>query len=224
MTLAIRLFFAGCLVVFVFVHPMAAPKVYFSSGEEIFVAGHSFDGDRVVLSLVGGGEIICDASLIKKIEPAQPVLAVNTETAHFEFEDLSGSVKKIASFRPYAKFVQDAAKKHDVDPVLLHAIIEVESSYRPNAVSSKGAMGLMQLMPETAAQYKVEDPFDPRANIDAGARFIRRLLDQFGMQGGLAAYNAGPSSVLKFGGIPPYPETRRYVERVLGLIEEARNE
>ena len=220
--MANRLFLAGCLVVFVFVHPMAAPppleRVYFSSGDVLLVAEHRFDGDRVLLTLIGGGEIICDASLIKKIEPNQPALAIKPQTTHFE------SVKTAVSIRPYAKFVQDAAQKHDLDPVVLHAIIEAESGYRPNAVSPRGAMGLMQLMPETAAQYMVENPFDPGANIDAGARYIRRLLDQFGMKGALAAYNAGPSSVLKFGGIPPYPETHRYVNRVLALIEEARNE
>ena len=99
----------------------------------------------------------------------------------------------------------------------MYALIEVESGYRPDAASPRGAMGLMQLMPGTADRYAVLDPFDPAANIDAGTRHLRTLLDEFGTRGALAAYNAGEGPVRQFDGIPPYSETRKYVSRVLDI-------
>jgi hypothetical protein len=120
--------------------------------------------------------------------------------------------------RPFAALVQDASKRHDVDANLLHAVIEVESGYRVHAHSPRGAIGLMQLMPLTVEQYGLKDPFDPRENINAGARHLRLLLDKFDVAGALAAYNAGEGAVRRFGGVPPYPETRRHVRRVLNLV------
>ncbi len=125
------------------------------------------------------------------------------------------------SERPYASLVQQAAERYGVDPRLVHALIEVESSYRADAVSAAGAMGLMQLMPSTAKRYGVGDPLDPAANIDAGTRHLRALLDEFGplyALDALAAYNAGESVVRRHGGIPPYPQTRRFVRRVLDVL------
>ena len=98
-------------------------------------------------------------------------------------------------------------------------VISVESNFERHARSRKGAMGLMQLMPTTARQYAVGDPYDPRSNIEAGARHLRVLLDRFDVSLALAAYNAGEGAVLRFGGIPPYPETREYVRRILRLVD-----
>ena len=120
--------------------------------------------------------------------------------------------------KPYAHMVQQAADRHGVDPRLVHALIEVESSYRADAVSAGGAMGLMQLMPITAKRYGVVDPLDPESNINAGTRHLRALLDEFGPLRALAAYNAGESVVRRHGGVPPYPQTYRFVRRVLGLF------
>jgi soluble lytic murein transglycosylase-like protein len=100
-------------------------------------------------------------------------------------------------------------------------MIQVESAYQPGARSRKGAMGLMQLMPETAKQYSVSNPYDPRANIDAGIRHLKSLLQQFDVSLALAAYNAGEAAVRKFGGVPPYRETRQYVTRILQLIKRS---
>jgi soluble lytic murein transglycosylase-like protein len=97
-------------------------------------------------------------------------------------------------------------------------MIQVESAYQPRARSPKGAMGLMQLMPKTARQYQASNPYDPRANIEAGTRYLRTLLDQFELPLALAAYNAGEAAVRRFGGIPPFPETQTYVARVLSLV------
>lgn len=111
------------------------------------------------------------------------------------------------------------AQQHRVDPRLLQAIIRVESNFNPYAVSPAGAQGLMQLMPATAARYQVDKPFDPQANMEGGIRYLKDLLGIFAgeLRYVLAAYNAGEDAVYKYGGIPPYPETQRYVERVLAL-------
>ena len=113
--------------------------------------------------------------------------------------------------------VSEAARSEGLAPHLLQAVINRESGYQPCAVSSKGALGLMQLMPETARRLGVTDPFDPGQNILGGARFLGGLLERFGGNLGLAlgAYNAGPGKVERHGGIPSYPETRRYVGAIL---------
>jgi hypothetical protein len=111
-----------------------------------------------------------------------------------------------------------AAGAHRLDPALIHAVIAAESGYSPTAVSRKGAQGLMQLMPATARDYGVTNPFDPRQNVNAGAQHLRRLLDTFGQDTtlALAAYNAGEGAVMRHGGrVPPFGETQAYVPRVL---------
>lgn len=97
----------------------------------------------------------------------------------------------------------------------MHAVIAIESQHRPDAVSPDGAQGLMQLMPRTARMLGVADPFDPRANVEGGVAYLRRLADEFGTVLALAAYNAGPGAVREYGGVPPFPETRGYVRSVL---------
>lgn len=104
-----------------------------------------------------------------------------------------------------------------LSPELVRAVIQVESAFNPVAVSSKGAMGLMQLMPATARQYQVRNPYDPRANIEGGIKHLKGLIDRLGVELALAAYNAGEGAVKRFGGIPPYRETRNYVTRILAL-------
>jgi soluble lytic murein transglycosylase len=113
--------------------------------------------------------------------------------------------------------VADHADRNDLDPALVHAVIRAESGYDPRAVSSKGAVGLMQLMPATALELDVADPRDPSANIAGGTRYLRRMLDLFegSLELALAGYNAGPEAVRRFGGVPPFAETRNYVERIV---------
>jgi soluble lytic murein transglycosylase-like protein len=115
--------------------------------------------------------------------------------------------------------VQRAADRHNVDPNLVRAVIKVESNFNPHAVSRKGAMGLMQLMPGTARSLKVEHPFDPSENIDAGVRHLKQLLESFGgdLNRSLAAYNAGSNAVRRNNGIPPYAETQNYVRQITRL-------
>jgi soluble lytic murein transglycosylase-like protein len=117
------------------------------------------------------------------------------------------------------QIIQDLARQYQVEARLVQAIITIESNFDPRAVSSAGAQGLMQLMPSTATRYQVSNPFDPRANVEGGIRYLKDLLQLFpgDLRRVLAAYNAGEKSVLQYEGVPPYPETQQYVERVLAL-------
>jgi len=120
-------------------------------------------------------------------------------------------------YQRYGKIITDAARRHEIDPLLVSAVIRHESGYSPTAISKTGAMGLMQLMPDTAKALGVHDAFDPRQNIEGGTQFLRQLLDRYNghVDLALAAYNAGPAAVDKYGGIPPYPETQAYVRDVM---------
>jgi soluble lytic murein transglycosylase-like protein len=115
--------------------------------------------------------------------------------------------------------INEAASRHDVDPSLVRAVIKVESNFNPNAVSRKGAMGLMQLMPQTARQLNVANPFDPQQNVDAGVRHLKRLMESYGgnIKLSLAAYNAGAGAVSRSAGVPRFSETRNYVKRITEL-------
>jgi soluble lytic murein transglycosylase-like protein len=117
----------------------------------------------------------------------------------------------------FKTFVERAAQGARVDPALVRAVIANESGFDPRATSSAGAQGLMQLMPATAAAYGVANPFDPAQNVAGGTSYLRDLLARFGgdLRLAVAAYNAGPRAVERYGGIPPFPETRAYVERVM---------
>ncbi|MBF0148301.1 MAG: lytic transglycosylase domain-containing protein [Magnetococcales bacterium] len=129
------------------------------------------------------------------------------------------------SVEPYISIIRDAAKRTGINDALLKAVIRAESAFNPLAVSRKGAVGLMQLMPDTAKRYGVKNRLDPHANIHAGASFLRDLLFQFDndLKLSLAAYNAGEGAVRKHGNIiPPYPETQRYVAKVLQFYKQYR--
>lgn len=124
---------------------------------------------------------------------------------------------------PYAAQIEAAAARHGVDPALLKGLIRQESNFNPRAVSPAGARGLGQLMPGTAAGLGVTDPFDPTQSANGAARYLRQQLDRFGSpEKALAAYNAGPGAVQRFGGIPPYAETRAYVTKVMGYAAQYR--
>ncbi len=118
-----------------------------------------------------------------------------------------------------------AAARHNVDPNLVRAVVKVESNFNPNAVSRKGAMGLMQLMPSTARQLKVQNPFDPEQNVDAGVRQLKHLLESYGgdVKLTLAAYNAGSGAVARSAGVPRYAETQNYVRRITNLYRSGLN-
>ena len=152
---------------------------------------------------------MCDRSIIARIEPDEVPYP----------EDAPPSPPVVAAARgPYADIIDNVSAEQGVDGRLVKAIIQVESAYQERARSRKGAMGLMQLMPDTARQYAAADPYEPRSNIEAGIKYLKSLLQRFELPLALAAYNAGEATVRRFGGIPPYPETRDYVARVLKLF------
>jgi soluble lytic murein transglycosylase-like protein len=126
----------------------------------------------------------------------------------------------------YDSDIWDIGVRYNIDPYLIKAVIRAESDFNSLAISRKGAQGLMQLMPQTASELRVLDPFDPRQNIDGGTRYLRQMLDTF--QGNLllslAAYNAGPGAVMRANGVPAYPETVQYVTKVLKHYRGYRNQ
>lgn len=127
--------------------------------------------------------------------------------------------RHIACPPEYESAIAGAAGKYGIDPAVIKAVIKAESGFRSGAVSRVGAQGLMQLMPGTARALGV-DPTDPEQNIDGGTRYLKQQLDRFGdIESALAAYNAGPGAVARYGGVPPYAETQRYVSQVLKNIK-----
>lgn len=128
------------------------------------------------------------------------------------------SASRAQKRQEFAPLIDAAANKYSLDPALLHAVIRAESGYNPEAVSNKGAAGLMQLMPATASRFGVRDRFDPQENIEGGARYLSELLDMFpaDVKLAVAAYNSGENTVKRFGNqVPPIAETQNYVEKVL---------
>lgn len=196
--------------------PARADLVFLTTGRVVSVeALESVDAKRIRLVLRRGGEIVCARALIARVAPdelsrtlpAGPVVQVQLPAGS------PGGLDAITDI------IDAASARHGVDRTLLRAVIEVESAFRTDAQSPEGAMGLMQLMPATAAEYAVGDPFDAAENVEAGTRHLRRLLDRFEMPVALAAYNAGEGAVARFGGMPPFRETREYVARILQLIQ-----
>lgn len=198
-----------------------AELVFFSTGRTLSIKGHRSEGQSLVLMLRGGGEMICESSVVVRIEPdevpyPEPPPDAGAADAGRPPRPREGDAALLADPR-YDSIIVRAAAHHGVDPTLVRAVIQVESAYQRRARSPKGAMGLMQLMPATARQYAVADPYDPESNIEAGTRHLKTLLKRLPLTLALAAYNAGEAAVERFGAVPPYPETRRYVARVLDL-------
>lgn len=165
-----------------------------------------------------------NAMLLSKMKVNLP-----TQTAVNAFVSTALNTPSISVFQNNANkarfnhLIAKAAARHQVDVKLLHAVIQTESAYRPDAISSAGAVGLMQLMPATASRFGVVDSNNPEQNIDGGTRYLRHLLDMFpnNLDLAIAAYNAGENSILRHNNsIPPYPETQNYVKQVLALYKQ----
>ena len=215
------LFVSALILVFVGTAvPASAEIVFLTSGKTLSVKAHRVDGESIILTLRGGGEVTCDKSLIDKILPDEvphPEPKSETPAAAAVTDEAPAVDPSVLEKTPYGEIIASMSEAHGVNPLLVRALIQVESNYRPKAKSHKGAMGLMQLMPATAREYKVRNPYDPKANIAAGVKHLAKLIETHGVVMALAAYNAGEGAVKKFGGIPPYRETRNYVAKILGL-------
>lgn len=198
----------------------SAEIVFLTSGRTLSVKAHRLDGDSIVLTLRSGGEVTCSKDLVEKIEgdeapyPDPPAAA---DAAQAPPASGAADSASLLDGTPYGDIIASLSETHGVDPMLVRALIQVESGYRARARSSRGAMGLMQLMPSTVREYQVRNPFEPKANIEGGIRHLKSLIDRFGVEIALAAYNAGEGAVRRFNGIPPYRETRNYVARILSL-------
>ena len=183
----------------------------FASGARMHVDRHETAGGKLRL-YVGEGFSELDASMVTGFEPdgLPPVPVANASAA----ADAGQTANAKPSLSP-RELADAAADKYGLPRQLVRSVMAAESGFQTQAVSPKGAIGLMQLMPETAQVLGV-DPYDPAQNVDAGTRYLRDLLNQynFGLWHALAAYNAGPAAVDKYQGIPPYAETIRYVERI----------
>jgi soluble lytic murein transglycosylase-like protein len=192
--------------------PARAELAYFHTGQTLSIKEHHLDGESLVLTLRNGGQIICEASVIARFAP--------DEVPYPEPEPEPKPVVVTADLPivPYGELIDKVAADQGVPVKLVRAVIQVESAYQPRARSPKGAMGLMQLMPTTARQYGVANPYDPMTNIEAGIKHLKSLTERLPLALALAAYNAGEAAVARFHGIPPYPETQAYVGRILKLI------
>ena len=213
--------FSVCFLVGSAIAPVQVERVHLVTGEVFDVTEYRMEGEIIRLSLSHGVQILFDANLIAEIEPVLTSSSSPGGTASRADPAVDPFVSKEVPLSPYDRIIRSASEQHDIADELLHALIAVESSYRADAESPQGALGLMQLMPGTARDYGVKNPFNPAENVNAGAQHLRSLLDKFGMRAGLAAYNAGEASVRRFGGVPPYAETHRYVDRILEIVERS---
>ncbi|HUK37400.1 MAG TPA: lytic transglycosylase domain-containing protein [Vicinamibacterales bacterium] len=195
--------------------PAKAELAFFADGRSMSIQGHRLEGGRLVLALRSGGEIVCEEDIIVRFAPDE-VPYPEPEPAAVEVAEAEDALPS-----PYGEMIDSLSAAHDVSPQLVRAVIQVESNYQERARSPKGAMGLMQLMPETARRFEVADPYNPRQNIEGGVKYLRTLLDRFPTLGlALAAYNAGETAVDRFRGIPPYAETQHYVTQILRLLRQ----
>jgi len=183
---------------------LAAPATFadyavLRSGATLHIAGYRRERSKILLYVQGGTVVVAASEVIR-----------------FEPEDYFPAFAKPAQKTPFARQIRAAAEQNGLDARVISSVIAAESNFRPRAISPAHAMGLMQLMPATAAQFAVRNPFDPEQNISAGARYLKQLLTKFrgSLTLALAAYNAGPGRVEEFGGVPPFAETRNYIRRV----------
>jgi soluble lytic murein transglycosylase-like protein len=174
-----------------------------ANGERLHITGFEKIGSTVRLH-VSGGTVDVPAGEVARFEPEEV------------YEPIAATQKSAPLTVPYSDLIRAAAKKYDLDEHLLAGVMRAESNFNPRAVSAKNAQGLMQLLPSTASRLAVRDTFDPAQSVEAGAHYLKQLLDRFSgnVALALAAYNAGPKRVVQYNGVPPYRETQNYVKRV----------
>ncbi|MFN7962464.1 MAG: lytic transglycosylase domain-containing protein [Thermoanaerobaculia bacterium] len=208
--------------------PARAELVVLSDGRFFKVRSYEIDGERMRMELAEGGFLTMSMSRVERVvadevplpaeEAAEPPIEAPPEP---EFSWRLEADHGIPA-TPYGELIFQVASRHQVNPALVAAVVRAESAFRAGAISHKGACGLMQLMPATAWRFGLHGRaiFDPAKNLDAGTEYLRFLLERFhsDLTLALAAYNAGEGTVDRFGGIPPFRETRGYVRRILGYL------
>lgn len=184
---------------------LRAEYIVLRSGQRLQVTGYELLGDKYKLQVKGGSLVVL----------AQDVVAIEPEEVFTPLPPV------VVSKEPFGDLIEAAAKRYSMDADLITSVIAVESNFNPKAISRRDARGLMQLLPVTAARFGVRDIFDPAENIDAGTRYLSELLKLYkdDLALALAAYNAGPESVQRFGRVPPFTETVSYVRRVKTTLD-----
>ena len=154
--------------------------------------------------------------------PSASPFAAQLSAAQAATSPVATAASAPSGANPYEAQIEAAAQRNGIDPSLLRNLVRAESNFNPRATSGAGAMGLTQLMPGTAAGLGVTNAYDPVQSLEGGAKFLRQMLDQFGGDPAkaLAAYNAGPGAVQKYGGVPPYAETQAYVQKIMGWMAQ----
>lgn len=212
-----RVLHSGLSVLLLLGGPVAlagSQVVLFNDGRTMTVQSVERQDDMALLTLEGGGAIAVPASRVTnwwELDEEEPRSA----------ESAADKGAWRARAGDYADVIGTAARRHDLDPTLLTAIAEVESAFDARAVSHKGALGLLQLMPQTAERFGVRDAFDASQNVEGGARYLKWLLERYegSTELALAGYNAGEAAVDRYQGIPPYRETETYVDRVMASVD-----
>ena len=194
-----------------------AEYIVLRGGERLHVTSYQLLGDKYRLQLQGGWVDVRLEDVVN-IEPEEVFTSVAPPP-------LAPTAGPAANTAPFHDFVVAAASRYGVDAELITSVMEVESHFDPNAVSRKNARGLMQLLPETAARFGVKNIFDPQENIDAGTHYLRELLELYSndLTLALAAYNAGPDNVQKYGSVPPFRETVSYVKQVTRKYQKSKS-
>jgi soluble lytic murein transglycosylase-like protein len=218
---------ALCLLMSAFalgsVSRVTAEQLYFANGRSIAIKDYRVDGDVITVTLRSGGQASFEKSQVMAIradelppieEAASAAAAVPSDA--LAMRQSARAAHALLDARPFADLIETVSLKHGIDPELVHAVVLAESNYQPRARSRVGARGLMQVMPATAKDLGIGNLYDPQNNLEAGVQYLKFLLARFDLKRAIAAYNAGPAAVLKYGGIPPFAETQDYVRKVSG--------
>jgi Transglycosylase SLT domain len=193
-----------------FAGAVCADVMVLESGKTMKIRAYEVQGGSIHVTINDRSEMVIPVEWVHEIrivpDEPEPQLAADDVEATRQFA--------------YSDLVLSLSKKHELDWKLVAAVMAVESNFNPRAISPKGAQGLMQLMPATARQYSVANPYDPIQNVEAGVRHLKMLVTRYAgkLELALAAYNSGEMAVDRYGGIPPYAETKAYVRKVLQLI------
>jgi len=211
----LRIITAICVPMLFATPSLRAEYVSLKNGNRLHVTSYELIGDKYRLKLSGGTvEVLVED--VASIDPEERFAAIPAPPA-----PAAAAAAEAFPF-PYGELVKAAAARYAVDEQLIYSVIAAESNFDPKAISKRNARGLMQLLPETAARFGVQDIFDPKQNIEAGTHYLSDLLKRYNndLVLALAAYNAGPERVEQYGRVPPYSETVAYVRRVKGKYEK----